>query len=76
MGKLLEQIKTRPLNTGGVKSSVDLLLEKMKDQDRKDLLEALSDSTIPPTVIVSVLESNGMKIGRSAILRWRTREGV
>ena len=76
MGKLLEQIKTEPLKTGGNKSSVDVLLEKMKKQDRDDLLEALRDATISPMVIVSVLENNGMKVGRGAILRWRTREGV
>lgn len=76
MGKLLKQIETTPVNSGGKQSSVDLAIQSMQGEDRDDLLCALRNSTISPSVISQVLQDNGYEITRHAIIRWRNREGV
>jgi hypothetical protein len=76
MGKLLKQIEATPVNTGGHKSTVDKTIERMVGDDKDDLLCALRNVTISPTVIVSVLKDNGITISRNAIMRWREREGI
>ena len=76
MGKLLEQIEATPVNTGGFKSSVDLAIQSMHGEDREDLVCALRNPTISASVISQVLKENGCDISRTAILRWRNREGI
>jgi len=76
MGKLLEQIEATPVNTGGFKSSVDLAIQSMQGEDREDLVCALRNPTISASVISQVLKENGCDISRTAILRWRNREGI
>lgn len=76
MGKLLKQIEATPVNTGGVESSVDLAIQSMQGEDRADLVCALRNSTISPTVISQVLKENGCKVSRTSIVRWRNREGI
>jgi hypothetical protein len=76
MGKLLQQIEATPVNAGGKQSSVDLAIESMQGEDRDDLVCALRNSTISPSVISEVLQSNGYEVTRQAINRWRNREGV
>lgn len=76
MGKLLKQIEATPVNTGGFKSSVDLAIQSMQGEDREDLVCALRNSTISASVISQVLKENGCNISRTAILRWRNREGI
>lgn len=76
MGKLLKQIEATPVNTGGFQSSVDLAIEGMSGEDRDDLLCALRNTTISPTVISQVLKDNGIEVSRNAIMRWRNREGI
>lgn len=71
MGKLLDEIKTTPKHTGGVKSKIDLILEKLDTEDRADLLEAINDHTISVTVITRVLRGKGFDIQRSAVQRYR-----
>lgn len=76
MGKLLKQIETTLVNTGGKQSSVDLAIQSMQGEDRADLLCALQNSTISPTVLSQVLKENGVTVHRNAIMRWRNREGI
>jgi hypothetical protein len=76
MGKLLKQIEATPVNSGGFKSSVDLAIQSMQGEDREDLVCALRNSTISASVISQVLKENGCDISRTAILRWRNREGI
>lgn len=76
MGKLLKQIEATPVNTGGFQSSVDLAIQSMQGEDREDLVCALRNPTISPTVISQVLKENGCDVSRNAILRWRNREGI
>lgn len=76
MGKLLKQIEATPVNAGGVQSSVDLAIQSMQGEDREDLVCALRNPTISPTVISQVLKENGCDVSRNAIVRWRNREGI
>ena len=76
MGKLFQQIEATPVNTGGKKSSVDLAIESMQGEDRNDLIQALSTSTISASVLSQVLKDNGINVKRTAIIRWRIREGI
>ena len=76
MGKLLKQIEATPVNSGGHRSSVDLAIQSMQGEDREDLVCALRNPTISASVISQVLKENGCDISRTAILRWRNREGI
>jgi len=76
MGKLLKQIEATPVNAGGKKSKVDLAIQSMQGEDREDLVCALRNITISPTVISEVLQINGYKVTRHAIQRWRSSEGI
>ena len=76
MGKLLKQIEETPVNGGGFRSSVDLAIQSMQGEDREDLVCALRNPTISPSVISQVLKENGCELTRTAILRWRNREGI
>ena len=76
MGKLLKQIEATPVNAGGKQSSVDLAIQSMQGEDRDDLVCALRNATISPSVIAQVLQDNGCSVTRTAIIRWRNREGI
>ena len=76
MGKLLKQIEETPVNSGGKQSSVDLAIQSMQGEDKADLVCALRNITISPSVISEVLRSNGHAVTRHAIQRWRNREGI
>ena len=76
MGKLLKQIEATPVNAGGHRSSVDLAIQSMQGEDREDLVCALRNPTISASVISQVLKENGCDISRTAIIRWRNREGI
>jgi hypothetical protein len=76
MGKLLKQIEATPVNSGGKQSTVDVAIENMTGEDKDDLLCALRNITISPTVISQVLKDNGVEVTRNAIMRWRNREGI
>jgi hypothetical protein len=76
MGKLLEQIEATPVNSGGKHSTVDLALQQLQGEDRDDLVCALRNPTISPTVLSQVLANNSIEVSRTAIIRWRTREGI
>jgi len=48
----------------------------MQGEDRADLLCALRNPTISPSVLEKVLKDNAVAITRNAIIRWRLREGI
>jgi hypothetical protein len=76
MGKLLKQIEATPVNAGGKQSTVDLAIQSMQGEDREDLLCALRNETVSPSVLAQVLKDNGVAVSREAINRWRNREGI
>ena len=76
MGKLLQQIEATPVNTGGKRSSVDLAIQSMQGEDKTDLVCALHNATISASVLAQVLNDNGVNVTRTAIVRWRMREGI
>jgi hypothetical protein len=76
MGKLLKQIEATPVNLGGKHSTVDLALQELQGEDRADLLCALRNPTISPSVLSQVLANNSIEVSRTAIIRWRNREGI
>lgn len=76
MGKLLKQIEATPVNAGGKHSTVDLALQKLQGEDRDDLLCALRNATISASVLSQVLAKNSIQVTRTAINRWRNREGI
>jgi hypothetical protein len=76
MGKLLDQIQATPVNSGGFQSTVDVAINNLIGEDKDDLVCALRNETISPSVISEVLKDNGIDVSRNAILRWRKREGI
>ena len=76
MGKLLDQIQATPVNSGGFLSTVDVAINGLLGEDKDDLVCALRNVTISPSVISEVLKDNGIDVSRNAILRWRKREGI
>ena len=76
MGKLLKQIEATPVNAGGVQSTVDLAIQSMQGEDREDLVCALRNPTISASVLSQVLANNSIEVSRTAIQRWRNREGI
>ena len=76
MGKLLEQIEATPVNAGGKHSTVDLAIQQLQGEDRDDLVCALRNPTISATVLSQVLANNSIEVSRTAIIRWRNREGI
>ena len=76
MGKLLDQIHATPVNSGGFQSTVDVAINGLVGEDKDDLVCALRNATISPSVISEVLKQNGIDVSRTAILRWRKREGI
>ena len=76
MGDLLKEIKTERVSTGGRKSLLDVLLEQLPDDDRADVLKAVSDPSVSPTAISTVLTRRGHKISSSVIGAWRRRNGI
>ncbi len=71
MGKLLDEIKQTSTRVGKPPRKIDLILEQLDKQDRADLLEAINDHSISPSVISRVLSNKGFQITRSAVQRYR-----
>lgn len=71
MGKLLEEIRNTTTRVGKPPRKIDLVLEQLNKQDRTDLLEAINDHSISPSVISRVLCGKGFQITRGAVQRYR-----
>ena len=64
-------------NTGGVPSRVDEIMQyDLNEKDAADLLKALQDRSVSPSVISSVLKNRNIMLSKSSIDRWRKRIGL
>ena len=73
MGKLFEDIQ----NAKGElrrRNLIDDVLDLLSDTEKRDLLNALSDVTIPATVISRVMTKRGLKLPSASINRFRRGE--
>jgi hypothetical protein len=59
-----------------LQSTVDVAINGLSGEDKDDLVCALRNATISPSVISEVLKENGIDVSRTAILRWRKRVGI
>jgi hypothetical protein len=73
MGKLFDDIKNAKGETRR-RNLIDDVLENLTDTERKDLLVALDDVTIPATVISKVIAKRGLKLPAASINRYRRGE--
>jgi hypothetical protein len=74
---LFEEIqhKNSNRNTGGVPSRVDEIIQhELNKKDAADLVKALQDKSVPPTVISSVLKNRNIMLSKSSIDRWRKKD--
>jgi hypothetical protein len=75
MGKLFDDIKDSGVHKGS-KSQIASIMEVMSKEDRKDLLEALNDHSIPASNISRAMQKRGHKLGPHVISRYRRGEMV
>jgi hypothetical protein len=73
VGDLLNDIKSQSARHGN-KSRLLTVLETMTKDDRKDLLAALDDHSIPASNICRALKKRGHVIDPSTISRYRRGE--
>lgn len=73
MGKLLDEFQ----NAKGQKrrrNLIDDALDSLTEVEKKDLLNALSDVTIPASVVSRVMTKRGLKLPTASITRFRRGE--
>jgi len=71
---LLSEIRTEKTIHSGRVPRIIRVLEGMDDTDRKELVEALEDYTIPAPTISRVLERRGIDLDSSSINKYRRGE--
>lgn len=70
MGKLFEEFKT--MSAQRIQpNKLDELKAKMPEDEYKDLIDAISDTSISSVVISRVLKTKGYEISGNTILNWR-----
>jgi hypothetical protein len=73
VGDLLNEIKsTKPAQ--GRKTLLHDVIAGLEKQDRKDLLDAIRDSSVPATVVAKVMAKRGFKLPASTVNRFRRGE--
>ena len=75
MGKLFDDIKDSGVNKGS-KSKIVEILDALDKDDRKDLIAALNDHSIPASNIARAMEKRGHKLAVHVITRYRRGELV
>jgi len=75
MGQLFNDIKESGSVRGG-KSKIIEILEQLDKTDRKDLIDALNDHSIPASNISRAMEKRGHKLGVHVITKYRRGELV
>jgi len=75
MGKLFDEIQKEKA-TRGHKPRIAEILEELSEADRKDLLNALNDHSIPASSISKAVEKRGYKLAINVISRYRRGELV
>lgn len=73
---LLNEIKSEQVVRGGIRPAIIVAIEKLGDQDRADLLDALEDKTYSAASISRALVKRGFKVSASAINAYRRGEIV
>lgn len=68
---LLEEMRAEARKPKGPPCSVATLLDSLDDDERLQLVEALSDRGITASVITSVLAAHGHRIGHQTVTRHR-----
>lgn len=75
MGSLFEEIK-KENSKRGTKSRIAEILEALPEEERKDLIKALDDHSIPASSISKALLKRGHKLAINVISRYRRGELV
>lgn len=75
MGKLFDEIQKEKA-ARGTKSRIAEILDDLNDADRKDLLDALNDHSIPASNISKAVAKRGYKLAINVISRYRRGELV
>lgn len=75
MGKLFDEIKKERCSSGNKSRVLEILLD-LNESDRKDLLEALNDHSIPASNISKAMSKRGYKLAVNVISRYRRGELV
>jgi hypothetical protein len=73
VGSLFDDIK-KSHSRKGTKSRIAEILEALPADERKDLLKALDDHSIPASNITKALEKRGFKLAGNVISRYRRGE--
>jgi hypothetical protein len=73
MGNLFNEISQERTSQGN-KSRILEILEVLSPEDRKDLLKALDDHSIPASSISKALARHGHKLAINVISRYRRGE--
>ena len=73
MGLLFDEIKEQKSKKGS-RSRIAEILDSMPEPDRKDLLKALNDHSIPASNISKALAKHGHKLAINVISRYRRGE--
>lgn len=71
---LINEIRSEKATATGRIPRIQRVLESMDDADRKELVEALDDHTIPAPTISRVLERRGIDLDSSSIGKYRRGE--
>ena len=71
---LLSEIRSEGSTPSGRIPRIQRVLESMDETDRKELVEALDDYTIPAPTISKVLERRGIDLDASSINKYRRGE--
>ena len=71
---LLNEIRSEKVVPSGRIPRIQRVLESMDNTDRKELVEALDDYTIPAPTISRVLERRGIDLDSSSINKYRRGE--
>ena len=71
---LLSEIRSEKTVPSGRIPRIQRVLEGMDEADRKELIEALDDYTIPAPTISKVLQRRGIDLDSSSISKYRRGE--
>lgn len=71
---LLSEIQSEVQTKSGRYPHILLVLDSLDETERKDLLEALDDYTIPAPTISKVLAKRGIDLNAAAISKYRRGE--
>jgi hypothetical protein len=71
---LLNEIRSEATTPSGRYPKICRVLDGMEEADRKELVEALDDYTIPAPTITKVLQRRGIDLDSASISKYRRGE--